>query len=373
MNRLVAAFRPKRLVRLTLTKATFLLAAFPAQAQPAPPVPAVLVQPAELKSLARQADFIGRVEAIEKVDLRARVSGFLGPIKFNAGDSVKAGQSLFDIEPESFQAAVDQRQAQVESAEAAALNADQQFERARELGRTNSASQSQIDQRQADQGRAAAAVKEAKAALQDAKIKLSYTKISSPIDGRVGRPATTAGNLVGPDSGVLATVVKDDEINVLFAVSQRQLLESRQRNVAAEAVRVRLKLADGSLYPTTGKIDFVDVSTDAKTDSQLLRARFPNPSRLLSDGQTVRVMLEVDNEAQSVVAPAAAVAVDQSGPYVLVVNDSNQVELRRIRTGAQTGPLVAVEAGLKERERVIVQGQQRVRPGQTVNPQPLTR
>ncbi len=337
------------------------------------PVPAVLVQAAELKSLSRQNDFIGRVEAIEKVELRARVSGFLGPRKFVDGDRVKAGQTIFEIEPEPFQALVDQRQAQLESAKAALENAELQLQRGKELGRTNAIAQSQIDQRVSDQARAAAAVKEAEAGLTDATIKLSYTKILSPIEGRIGRAAVTPGNLVGPESGVLTTIVRDDEVNVLFAVSQREILDARRRGVDAGQIKVRLKLADGQLYDDIGRLTFIDVSVDAKTDGQILRASFPNAKRLLSDGQTVRLILEQESEAPSVVVPQAAVAVDQAGSYVLVVTPSNVVELRRVKAGLQRDGATAIDAGLKPGEFVVVQGQQRARPGQTVVAQPITR
>ena len=337
------------------------------------PAPAVLVQAAELKSVTRQNEFVGRVEAVEKVDLRARVSGFLGPRKYADGDRVKAGQVLFEIEPEAFQALVDQRQAQLESAQAALENAELQLQRGKELGRTNAIAQSQIDQRVADQARAAAAVKEAEAGLTDARIKLSYTKVLSPIDGRIGRPVVTPGNLVGPETGVLATVVRDDEVNVLFAVSQREILDARRRGVDAGQIKVRLKLADGQLYEDIGRITFIDVTVDARTDGQILRASFPNAKRLLSDGQTVRLILEQESETPSVVVPQAAVAVDQAGSYVLVVTPANVVELRRVKSGVQRDGSTAIDAGLKPGELVIVQGQQRARPGQSVVAQPITR
>lgn len=334
-----------------------------------PAVPAVLVVPAEVRSLAQQRDFVGRVEAVERVDLRARVSGFLGPRQFRDGDRIKAGQALFLIEPESYQALVDQRQAQLESAQAVLDNADLQLQRGRELGKTNAIAQAQIDQRQADQSKAAASVKEAQAALEDARIQLSYTTIKSPIDGRIGRAAVTPGNLVGPDTGVLATVVRDDDVHVLFSVSQREILDARRRGLGASSNDVKLKLADGQLYDQPGTLGFLDVTVDTKTDGQLVRATFPNPGQLLTDGQTVRVVLEEANQAQTVAIQQAAIAVDQTGPYVFVVSADNKVELRRIRMGTQRDGLVAIEDGIKAGDLVIVQGQQRAKPGQIVAPQ----
>src|SRR5215813_8613737 len=183
---------------------------FPVAAQQVAPPPAVLVQPAEVRSMTKQAEFVGRAEALEKVDLRARVQGFLGPRLFKEGDDVKAGQVIFTIEREPFEAAADQRKAQLVSAQARLVNADQQLRRAVELAPRGNIELAKVDERRAEQGQAKAAVLEAEANLRDAQIQLSYTEIRTPISGRIGRAAVSPGNLVGPDSGVLATVVKDD-------------------------------------------------------------------------------------------------------------------------------------------------------------------
>src|SRR5271157_5101287 len=187
-------------VRMRLSRSFFMCAAafgvllaLPAKAQQAAPPPAVLVQPAELRSMAKQAEFVGRAEALEKVDLRARVQGFLGPRLFKEGDGVKAGQVVFTIESEPFQAAVDQRKAQLASAQATLANADQQLQRTAELARKGNAPIAQLDQRTAEQGQAKAAVMEAEANLRDAQIQLSYTEIKTPISGRIGRAAVSPG------------------------------------------------------------------------------------------------------------------------------------------------------------------------------------
>ena len=183
--------------------------------QGAPP-PAVLVQPAELKPIADQMEFIGRTAAVDKVELRARVKGFLGPRKFNDGDQVKKDEVVFTIEPETYQAAVDQKIAQRDAAQAALTNADLQLQRAAELLRTNTGTQGTYDQRLSEQLQAKAQLEDAEAQLRDAEIQLSYTEIKSPIDGRIGRAAVSPGNIVGPESGVLATVVSETPIRVLF-------------------------------------------------------------------------------------------------------------------------------------------------------------
>jgi membrane fusion protein, multidrug efflux system len=341
----------------------------PALAQQGGPPPAVLVQPAEMKPIADQAEFIGRAAAVDKVELRARVKGFLGPRKFADGDQVKKDQIVFTIEPETYQAAVDQKKAQRDASLAALANAEMQLKRAAELLRTNTGTQVTYDQRLSEQLQAKAQVEDASAQLRDAELQLSYTEIKSPIDGRIGRAAFSPGNLVSPDSGVLATVVSEHPIRVLFPVTQRELLDARREQAAdPNGIVVRIRLADGSIYKEKGKIDFIDNTVDAKTDGQIVRATFPNPEGMLTDGQTLRVIIEGETVPTAVAVPQAAIAQDQTGAYLFVVNDKNVVEQKRVRTGVSRDGMVAITSGLQAGERVIVQGQQRVRPGMTVNP-----
>src|SRR5499433_575697 len=210
-------------VYLCVAAHPLILSGVPGEAQQAAPPPAVLFQPAELRSMTKQAEFVGRAEALEKVDLRARVQGFLGPRLFKEGDDVKEGQVIFTIEREPFEAAADQRKAQLVSAQARLVNADQQLRRAVELAPRGNIELAKVDERRAEQGQAKAAVLEAEANLRDAQIQLSYTEIKTPISGRIGRAAVSPGNLVGPDSGVLATVVQDNPMQVLFSVTQREM------------------------------------------------------------------------------------------------------------------------------------------------------
>lgn len=340
----------------------------PVQAQQGAPPPAVLVQAAELKPLAARSEFIGRVAAVDKVDLRARVKGFLGPRKFTDGDPVKEGQVVFTIEPDTYQAAVDQKTAQRDAAKASLANAEVQFKRAAELLRTNTGTQMTYDQRQSEQLQARASLEEAEAALRDAQVQLSYTEIRSPLTGRIGKAAFSPGNLVSPDSGPLATVVTETPMRVLFSVTQRELLEARKDGGGKDGVGlvVLLRLADDTIYSEKGKLDFIDVTVDPRTDGQIVRAVFPNKNDTLTDGMTVRVILELENPPTVIAIPESAVALDQAGAYVLVVNDKNVVEQRRIKVGTMRDGLLAIDQGLKAGEKVIVQGQQKVRPGMTV-------
>ncbi len=332
------------------------------------PAPAVLVQPAELTSIADQAEFVGRAAAVDKVELRARVKGFLGPRKFSDGDMVAKDAVVFTIEPEIYQAAVDQKVAQRDAATAALTNADLQLQRAAELLRTNTGTKQTYDQRLSEQLQAKAQLEDARAQLRDAEIQLSYTEIKSPIAGRIGRASVSPGNLVGPDSGVLATVVSETPIRVLFPVTQRELLEAKRDASAGDPPVVRLRLADSSIYKEKGKLDFIDITVDPKTDGQIVRATFDNKDNLLTDGQTVRVVLEESKPQSVVTVPQQAIAIDQTGSYLFVVDDKNAVELRRVKTGIVRNGKLVVSEGLKPGDKVIIQGQQRVRQGMTVAP-----
>lgn len=337
-------------------------------AQQGAPPPAVLVQSAETTPITEQWEFIGRAAAVDKVELRARVKGFLGERKFADGDMVKKDEVVFTIEPETYQAAVDQKLAQRDSAQAALANADLQLQRATELLRTNTGTKQTYDQRLSEQLQAKANLEDARAQLRDAEIQLSYTTIKAPIAGRIGRASVSPGNLVGPDSGVLATIVSETPIRVLFPITQRELLEAKRSASIGDPPDVRLRLADGSLYKEKGKLDFIDITVDPKTDGQIVRATFDNKENLLTDGQTVRVILE-DSKPQTVVTvPQQAIAIDQTGPYLFVVDDKNVVELRRVKTGIVRNGKLVVSEGLKAGEKVIIQGQQRVRNGMTVAP-----
>lgn len=334
----------------------------------APPV--VLVRPVEVRTLAPQSEYVGRLAVFEKVELRARVKGVLGKREFADGTKVSEGQLLFTIDPTSYRIAVNQKRALRDGAQAALINAEAQLKRAAELLRTNNVSQVSYDQRLAEQLQAKATLDDAEAQLEDAELQLSYTKIAAPIAGLIGRSSVSPGNLVGPESGVLATIVNERQIRALFSVPQVDLLNVRRDLRAGEPLAVRLRLADGKLYPEKGKVDFIDVAVDPTTDGQMARAVFDNADELLTDGQTVRVIVEGNEPAKVMVVPLAAMAIDQTGRYVYVVDGKGVVEQRRITVDFVRDGMIAVASGLKEGDRVIVQGQQRVRAGMAVEAQP---
>jgi membrane fusion protein, multidrug efflux system len=341
-----------------------------AAAQSAPPPPAVSVTPVVSREVTETIDYIGRLTAIEKVDIVARVQGFLEERNFKEGQYVKTGDLLFRIEQATYKAAVEQAQATLAKAKATEVNAKLQFERGKELVRNQNIPQSTLDQRAADEAAAQASVMEAQAALDQAEINLGYTEIRSPIDGRIGLAIVTKGNLVQTSSGKLATIVSQDPIYVTFQVSQRNLLDYFRRRAEDPGknthVNVRIKLPNGTIYPHPGMSDFLDVQVDPTTDTVTVRATVPNPEHVLIPGGVVGVTVERGAPKSTLTIPQAAVLLDQAGRYVLVVGSDKKVEQRRITTGADQGRDIVVSDGLKEGEQVIVEGIQKVRPGQVV-------
>ena len=333
----------------------------------AAPPPAVAVITTELADVTPSFGFNGRVVAQDKVELRARVTGFLDKREFEEGADVQAGNLLFVIERDQYQAVVDQRQAELASAEANKANTGAQLKRGEELVKNGNIPKSEVDIRRANDQMAAAAIQEAQAALEQAQINLGYTDIQAPIAGRISRASVSIGNLVSPESGVLATIVSQDPIYITFPVSQRQLLDYRRAQGGAGAAPVvRVTLPDDTVYQHSGKIDFLGVTVDQSTDTVTVRAELPNPERVLVDGQFVGVQVEAGKPERKIAIPQAALQVDQAGPYVMVVDGQDKVEARRVKLGAAEGAQAVIEDGLKEGERVIVDGVQKVRPGMVV-------
>lgn len=331
------------------------------------PAPAVTFVRAAAEDIRPQWSFTGRVQAKDKVELRARVDGFLEKRLFTEGADVKENDLLFVIEKGPYQAAVDQARAALEKAEAALKLADLEFERQAELVKRGAGTQARLDDATAKQGEARGEMLAQKAALASAELQLGYTDIRAPIAGRIGRAAISVGNFVGPASNVLATIVSQDPIYVNFPVTQREMLAVRKEDPDAGARSViHLRLADGSRYPLPGKLDFLDVTVNPGTDTVQVRAVFPNPERLLVDGQLVSVIGEGSRGETALLVPQQALQFDQAGTYVLVVDKDGKAQMRRIETAGTRGIRSVVRKGLEAGEAVIVEGIQRVRPGQAV-------
>jgi membrane fusion protein (multidrug efflux system) len=318
------------------------------------------------------SSFTGRIEAADKVDLRARVEGFIEKRLFEEGADVKEGDLLFVLEKAPYEAEVEQVKASIARAEATLRVAELSAERQTTLVKKSVAAQAVLDEALAKQGEAKGDLLRQQAALKQAELDLGYTDIRTPISGRVGRATYSVGDFVGPSSGTLATVVSQDPIYVTFPVSQRELLEVRRQAEAhgadPRAVRVRVRLADGSLYEEAGQINFVDVQVDPTTDTIAIRAQLPNPKRLLVDGQLVTAIVESAQPESALVIPGSALQIDQTGRFVLAVGAENKVEVRRVEIGRLYDGNIVVTKGLNEGERVITIGTQKVRPQQVVEP-----
>jgi membrane fusion protein (multidrug efflux system) len=332
----------------------------------APPPPAVSVVEVKPQDVTPSSQFVGRVVAIDQVDLRARVQGFLEQRLFTEGQKVKEGDLLYVIEQPPFQAQVDEAKASLARAEASVVETAATLERVQQASGSGAVSKQELDQARANDQRAQAEVLAAKAQVEIAKLNLSYTEISAPIDGRIGFTNYTIGNLVGPDSGTLATIVSEDPIYVTFPVSNRIILEVRQQAIAAGKPNefvVRAQLPDGATYAHPGTVNFLDIEADQTTDTITVRAEFPNPDDLLVAGGFVNVAVERAKPEERLVVPQAALQLDQAGAYVLVVNSQDEVEQRRVQTGQASGGNLVVQSGLQAGESVIVEGIQKVRPG----------
>lgn len=346
----------------------------------------------KLSEVTTKTEFVGSVVAAQQVALMARVEGFLDEVNFTEGTFVKADSIAFVIEKDTYQAAVEGAQAQLESAKAAEAGAEANLKlqdinlvRQQELLRTAAVSQSTVDQAQANRDNAAAQVDQAKAQillmqsqLRTAQLNLSYTDVKSPIAGRIGRANITEGNLVSPSSGALATVVQTDPIRVVFSISDREYLgvvkslQPDNAGIAADAAHFqpRLRLSDGSDYDQPGKIAFIDNTLDPSTGTIAVYAEFANPQLKLVPGQFVSVTVQAGESVQLPVVPASAILQDQEGAYVFGLGEDNRAEIRRVTLGQRVGTDWAVTAGLAQGEMVIVSGIQKVQAGVAVTPQP---
>ncbi|MBO4521441.1 MAG: efflux RND transporter periplasmic adaptor subunit [Alphaproteobacteria bacterium] len=330
--------------------------------------PHVTVERASYKSYMEKFNFPGRVEAVSTVTLKARVAGFLKDRLFEEGDIVKKGQLLFTLEREPFEAKVAEASANLTKAEADAKNARLKLDRALELRKTGNVSQATLDAREAENSIAKGQVLQAQAALNLAKLDLSYTSIKAPFTGKIGLADYSLGEYL-PVNTTLATIVSFDPIYVLFSVSERELLSMQNTGVLKpgnDDLAISLLMADSSVYRYDGRINFTDVVVDDSTDTVKMRAVFPNPSKQLVSGQFVSVLLEYNAPVEKIVIPQTAIMSSVASKYVYVVDAQNKIINKPIRVGVEQGKDIVVLEGLEAGERVVVDGLQKVRPGQEV-------
>src|SRR5216684_4045460 len=348
--------------------------------------PAVGVVEAIKRPITETDEFLGRIEAVNRVNVVARVTAFLERRLFEEGNEIKKGDELYHLERGPFEADLASKQAVVAQLQATLENAKLTTDRARTLLGGPAGQQSTYDAALANQRSLEAQVQSAQAQVQSSQINLDYTDIRSPIDGKIGRTAVTEGNVVTPGSGVLTTIVSQDPMYVVFPVSVRAGLELRDRYATKggfNAVVIKIRLPDGRLFDQTGKLNFINNTIAQSTDTITVRGVIPNPTlhdpsttggpvRELNDNEFVTVMLEGVQPVEVLAIPRSAVLSDQQGDYVFTVGPDNKTEQRRIQLGQSTSTVAAVINGLAPGDKVIVEGLQRVRPGQPVSPGPAS-
>jgi RND family efflux transporter MFP subunit len=350
----------------------------PSESQVPAPIPVTVSRPVE-RDVTDHADFTGRTAAVDSVEMRARVWGYLDKVNFKEGALVQKGDVLFEIDPLTYRAALNQAEGNLASMQSRLVRLDADLTRARRLLGTSALSREEYDKIAGDHGEAAASRAALKAAVERAKLDLGYTKVTAPISGRVSRYVVTVGNLVqaGDQGGgtLLTTIVSVDPMYAYFDVDEHTALRVRQlvREGKADSPRdggysVSLGLANEDGHPHRGTIDFVDNQVNPRTGTIRLRGVFPNKDQGLLPGLFARVRTPIGRPHKALLVSDRALDTDQGQKVVYVVDKDNKVVSRPVRLGAVHDGLRAIEDGLKPGERVIVKGLQQVRPGITVGP-----
>jgi membrane fusion protein, multidrug efflux system len=364
--------------RTSYTRAAILftagaLTAFSCGAKAAP-APAVTVAEVTEQNIAPSHNFVGRVQSIQSVQIHAMIEGILQQVAFKEGSDVKAGQLLFVIDPDMFQAELKNAQAAVAKAQATLNNDNLVVARDKVLAPRGETPEATLDEAQATRDADAATLSAAQAQVQVAQINLGYTRIAAPIAGRIGAASVTAGNLVSSTSAVLATIVQLNPIRVVFSVDDTSFVSAEQKagtslDSLTKQFLPRLIFENGTVFDQTGRLEFVNNQVDAATGTISIYARFPNPDAILLPNQYVTVAVRPATPENRLLVPVAAVQEDNQGKYVLLVGADNKVSQQRFMATQQIGENWVVESGLKQGQKVIVAGVQKVHPGEAVNPQ----
>ncbi|GAB2485175.1 efflux RND transporter periplasmic adaptor subunit [Comamonas humi] len=349
-----------------------------------PPAPEVQVAEVALQAIRPWDEFNGRIEAVESVQLRSRVSGYIERIAFGEGQEVKRGQLLFVIDPRPYRAALASAQAQLERARAAAALAQTQDQRARQLVAEHAVSREEADTRAGTLAQAAAQVRAAEADLATARLQLDFTEVRAPITGRAGRALLTVGNMAQADQSVLTTLVSQDPVYAYFDADEHSFLRYQQAEgtggLGRQGRAVRVALAGDSGFAHAGTLDFTDNQLQPGTGTMRLRARLPNPDRVLTPGLFARVQMQSGqsgsekqgSEQQALLIDDKAVLTDQDRKYVYVVGEGNVAERRDLALGRMVDGRRVVEKGLAAGDRLVVGGVQRIYyPGMPINPKPV--
>lgn len=343
-------------------------------------MPTVEVEDVTTDNINIYGEYVGRIRAQQFVEIHARVEGYLERMLFKEGSFIEKGQTLFVIDPRVYKAHVNKARAQLNKARAQALKAERDLERIRPLYEKNAASQLDLDNAVAAYESASAEVTVCEADLTQAELILGYTQVSSPISGYISERVADIGTLVGPSSGksLLATVVKSDTMRVDFSMTALDYLRSKSRNVnlgGQDSTRkwdsyVNITLADGSVYPYKGLVDFADPQVDPKTGTFSVRAEMPNPDRSLLPGEFTKVKVLLDVRENAIEVPTKSLVIEKGGAYVFVVRPDSVVEKRFIELGPEVGNKTIVERGLAKGEKLVVEGYHKLSHGIKVNPIP---
>jgi len=336
------------------------------------PLPSVVVSTVKNVSINPTRRFVGRTEAVEDVQIKARVSGYLLSMDFNEGQNVSKDDLLFEIDAKPYKAEVSKLAADVNRQKAALTNAKRNYRRGDELIEKGFISAKEMDDLISSKDQAQASLESSQAALESAKLNLSYTKIVAPITGRIGRKTLSIGDLVSPESGVLVTIVTVDPMYVTFDIPEKLVSETAiKRGPQAEQVRAlpipRIELPSGDIYEHEGQFDFIDNRVDSATGTVKVRAVFPNEKGGLIPGQYVTAVVSSSSAHEAILVPQVAVSEDQQGHFVMVVGDDKKVKIQRVEMGERMDVSWIVDKGLSPGSQVIVEGIQKVRSGQEVD------
>lgn len=340
-----------------------------AQKTGAPPPPQVTAAKPVVRPVVEYDDYTGRFEAVEAVDVRARVSGVLESVHFKEGGMVKKGDLLFVIDPRPYQAATDQAQAAVKSAKARVVFAAGDLDRASNLSKTGNISEQVLETRRQTAQVAQADVAGAEANLEAARLNLNFTEIRSPISGRIGRKELTEGNLVSANTTLLTTIVSVDPIYFYFDIDERSFLAySRLRNAqgAAPGTDVKVALSDETEPSMPGQLDFLSNRLDTATGTMRARALLPNPGMFLQPGMFGTIRIPGSPSYTGVLVPDVAVVTDQNRRFVWVLDGESVATARLVRPGPRIDGYRLIRSGLKGDETIVVNGLPRVRPGMKV-------
>jgi RND family efflux transporter MFP subunit len=348
------------------------------QAMAAPPPPQVTVAAPMLKEIVEWNEYTGQFQAVEEVEIRSRVSGYLDQIHFRDGQIVNAGDLLFTIDPRPFEIAAASARAQLTEAKARLDLANAQLARAEQLRKRDNVSAAVFDERYQEMRAAAASVEVAQSALRDAELNLEYARITAPIGGRIGARSLSIGNLVnggsGPQTTVLTTIVSLNPIRFLIDISEAELLayqravaEGRMSATPEQPIEVQGKLLDDERWTLNGRIDFIDNQVDRGSGTIRVRSVFPNPDLRLTPGQFGRIRIPASNRYAAMIVPEAALLNDQARKIVMTVAEDGTVVPKVVRPGPNRGPeLRIIRSGLDPTDKVIISGLMRVRPGMKV-------